>query len=58
MAPNSLASIHPVYSGVNTRNQNGCHAPLISGYSCVREFLHTSECLGDTVTLELTALSE
>jgi len=35
MAPISLMSIHPVYSGINTHERNGCHALSISDYSSV-----------------------
>jgi len=39
-------SILPVYSGENTREQNGCHAPLISDYSSVSKCLLVCECDG------------
>ena len=44
MAPISLVSILPVYSGVNTRKQNGCHAPLLSHYSSTSKCLLTRKC--------------
>ena len=44
MAPNLLSSIHPVYSGVNTCNQNGCHIPSNSDYSSSSKCLLVSEC--------------
>ena len=33
VVPNLLASIHPVYSGVNTRERNGYHNLVISNFS-------------------------
>ena len=39
VAPYSLASIHPVYSGMNTQEQDGCDTPLINDFS------GTSKCL-------------
>jgi len=44
MAPISLVSILPVYSGVNTRERNGCHAPLLSDYSSMNKCLLAREC--------------
>ena len=44
MAPISLVSILPVYSGVNTRERNGCHAPLLSDYSSTSKCLLVREC--------------
>ena len=44
MAPDSLASIHPVYSGVNTHEQIGCHAPLFGDYSNASKCLLVHEC--------------
>jgi len=44
MAPISLVSILPVYSGVNTRKQNRCHAPLLSHYSSTSKCLLTRKC--------------
>ena len=44
VAPNSLSSIHPVYSGINICNQNGCQTTLISDYSSSSKCLLVSEC--------------
>ena len=44
MAPILLVSILPVYSGVNIREQNGCHAPLFSNYSSASKGLLVGEC--------------
>ena len=44
MAPISLASILPVYSRVNTPEQNGCHALLISDYSSTSKCLLAHKC--------------
>ena len=44
MAPIFLVYILPVYSGVNTREQNGCHAPLLSDYSSTSKSLLARKC--------------
>ena len=44
MAPISLASIHLTINWVNTRKQNGCHAPLISDYSSASKYLLARKC--------------
>ena len=44
MAPRLLTSIHPVYSGANTRERNGCHTSLNSDYSSMNKFLLVCEC--------------
>ena len=44
MAPILLVSILPVYSGVNTRERNGYHTPLLSDYSSTSKCLLVCEC--------------
>ena len=44
MAPISLVSTLPVYSGVNTCKQNGCHVPLLSNYSSTSKCLLVRKC--------------